>query len=523
MRLPPINPFDMTETPSTVTTFGDSITAGSNASDAAHRWTALLAAERGHTLNNQGIAGTVLQNSADSGGSARANNGRDTFVSRLLGGNASAYYVIQYGTNDLRYTAAPATLNLANFIVDYREILNGLAENGKSPRSITLGSPPWFPDAGYASGTTGFTGSNRTVHEQFVQAVADLAEEYGTKYADIYTYMRDGGTSGLIDTDQIHPTDAGHARIKAIYSANTTFPNPYAPVAGLALSSPGAAAMTATWTADPYAVGTEVQLGIRGTYAYPVLGTGGAGSYAFTGLTAGKYRGRIRSRYADGNYSPWAFQGTEVRVLAALNANELFKDSYTNEVPATLLDAHPGDVGDWTRIGNSTDTAQVSGVQTLRGPGSASKIAGYYIGSQAMGSGIYGEAVLSLKANVSGGQHSAQIILRTDPAAGSFTGLVAIFNGQNLRVLRIVSGTSTTLGTYSTSIPTTGDHTVRFEVQTNAQRIYLDGSLVLTTTDPESNLGAMGTGMGIRFQTGSSGAFSDASGVHVKSLSFGTL
>ncbi|MGO7089511.1 SGNH/GDSL hydrolase family protein [Rhizobium leguminosarum] len=202
--------------------FGDSITAGQVASDAAHQWLNIVATALGAgTPLNQGIPGTVLQNSNDSGGSPRANNGRDRYVADLLGANQREMAIIAYGFNDARYTGAPTTFNLAQYAMDYREILTGLIAGGYAANRICVVSPYYITDTGLATGSAGFTGQSRAVFLQFVAAAAAVAKEFGTYYVDAYAAMLAAGGDSLISGDNIHPTDAGHAVIAAAVRAAT--------------------------------------------------------------------------------------------------------------------------------------------------------------------------------------------------------------------------------------------------------------------------------------------------------------
>ncbi|NNH67839.1 SGNH/GDSL hydrolase family protein [Rhizobium laguerreae] len=202
--------------------FGDSITAGQVASDAAHQWLNIVSAALGAgTPLNQGIPGTVLQNSNDSGGSPLTNNGRDRYVADLLGANQREMAIIAYGFNDARYTAAPTTFNLAQYAMDYREILTGLIAGGYAANRICIVSPYYITDTGLATGSAGFTGQTRAVFQQFDAAAAALAKEFGVFYADAYAAMLAGGGASLISGDNIHPTDAGHAVIATAVRAAT--------------------------------------------------------------------------------------------------------------------------------------------------------------------------------------------------------------------------------------------------------------------------------------------------------------
>lgn len=209
-------PLPMPASVASVVGLGDSITVGQQASDAAHQWINLVsAALSAGTPLNQGIQGTVLQNSNDSGGAPRTNNGRDRYVSALLGTNKKEMAFVAYGFNDARYTGAPSTLNVANYTVDLREVVKGLLGGGYGPDRICIVSPYWISDTGLNTGSAGFTGQTRALFEQFVAAAASVAAEFGVYYADAYAAMRDNGGESLIYTDFIHPIDAGHAVIAA--------------------------------------------------------------------------------------------------------------------------------------------------------------------------------------------------------------------------------------------------------------------------------------------------------------------
>jgi lysophospholipase L1-like esterase len=215
-------PIPLPATVASVVGFGDSITVGQQASDAAHQWLNIVStAMSAGTPLNAGIAGTVLQNSNDSGGSPRANNGRDRYISALTGSNTREMVFVAYGFNDARYTAAPATLNVANYTIDLREVVLGLLGAGYPQDRICIVSPYWISDTGLNTGSAGFTGQTRVGFEAYVTAAASIATQYGLYYANVYAAMRDNGGASLIYTDDIHPIDAGHAVIAAAVLAAT--------------------------------------------------------------------------------------------------------------------------------------------------------------------------------------------------------------------------------------------------------------------------------------------------------------
>lgn len=212
--LPTMNQFGRA---GSVSGFGDSITVGQDATTVQGRWLNIVTAPMLTALTNNGISGTIMQNGNLSGGSPQANNGRDRYVATLTGAGKRDFVFILYGLNDLRYTAAPATINLTNFVIDYQEVITGLLGAGYTTDTIIIGSPPWIPDAGYSVGGAGFTGSNRTIHETYVDAVRQLAVDNDLFYAPVYEEMLANSPATLVSSDEIHPNDAGHAFIANVF------------------------------------------------------------------------------------------------------------------------------------------------------------------------------------------------------------------------------------------------------------------------------------------------------------------
>jgi lysophospholipase L1-like esterase len=199
--------------------FGDSITAGSAASAPERRWANLLAARLGARLDNRGISGTVLQGSADAGGTPRADNGLGRAARDLLSSERADLIAILYGFNDARYTAAPATLNHDGFQRDYSALLEQLFAAGYAAEAICLGSPPHIPDAGFAVGAEqGFGGQSRAEFQRYVGTVELVARDAGTYYAPVNERMGAHGADALLSPDHVHPNDAGHAAIAEAFA-----------------------------------------------------------------------------------------------------------------------------------------------------------------------------------------------------------------------------------------------------------------------------------------------------------------
>ena len=202
-------------------TFGDSITEGMSASAPEYRWADRLAALCGATLDNKGVAGTVMQQSPMADGLPKPNSGRARFARDLLGAARADSIAMLYGFNDARYIGAPLSFHHDNFVRDYREVLAGLFAAGYRPDAICLGSPPHIPDAGFAVGTPGFAGQSRDAFERYVGTVKSLAREARCFYAPVNERMRAEGGDSLISPDHVHPNDSGHEKIAAIFAEAT--------------------------------------------------------------------------------------------------------------------------------------------------------------------------------------------------------------------------------------------------------------------------------------------------------------
>lgn len=192
--------------------YGDSVTAGTGASDAAHAWRTLVAGARNWRVPiNRGTNNTVLQNSVQNSvavlGAAVSDNGRDQYAAKVLP-YESDYVLILYGLNDIRLN--DAGFSAANFQTDLGEIVDGIVSNGTPASQIVIGSPPYCKAYGSSSP---WDGGSAAKHAQYVAACAAVAASKGTRYVDVYQWMIDHGGDTLISADNLHPNDAGHAAI----------------------------------------------------------------------------------------------------------------------------------------------------------------------------------------------------------------------------------------------------------------------------------------------------------------------
>ena len=201
----------------TLSAFGDSITEGAGASATEHSWASRLALVLGARLINRGIGGTVMQATPIEDG--RGRNGVSRFRQDLLEEDRADCIAILYGYNDARYTADPTCFNVRAFQRDYRIVIEGLLGAGVARDRICLGSPPYPPDAAFERGGPGFTGQSRDGFERFVEAVRQLARDYGLFYAEVYETMARELDGTLASDDFLHPNDAGHQVIAAAFAS----------------------------------------------------------------------------------------------------------------------------------------------------------------------------------------------------------------------------------------------------------------------------------------------------------------
>ena len=205
--------------------FGDSITQALHIADPGTRWPHRLAQLLGARLDNRGRSGTVLQASPDASGQPRPGNGRQRYAADLLGGERADVIAILYGSNDARYTAAPRSFSLGNFMRDYRDMLAGLFAAGYAADAIVVGSPPPLPDAGFAVGAAdGFAGQSRAEFQRYAEAVKSLARAAGTYYAPVNERLGAADLESLILPDHVHPNADGHAVIAATFAEATRLP-----------------------------------------------------------------------------------------------------------------------------------------------------------------------------------------------------------------------------------------------------------------------------------------------------------
>lgn len=483
--------------------FGDSFIAGSNATAAANRLLNIVATALGAgTPLNKGIGGTVLQNSFNAGGSPAVNNGRDRFEADLLGANKREAVLIGYGGNDARYVAAPATLNVANYLIDYRQILNGLIVGGYDPAKIIICTPWWLSDVGLQTGNPGFFGQTRAGFEEFVNAAISVAREYGTWLCDTYAYFRDHGGASLVDTDNIHPANAGHAVLAEGILATSAIANIRTAPTNVVVTSPNAGEINVAFTGVEGAVSYTVQYGAEGAFFYTTTKDVTTASAFFNGVVGGSYRVRLRANFADGS-SRWIFASSAVAVVT----NPIFfSDTFTGDADTSLLD-HAPDLGQaWTtQTGHApASPARLSGAGRLYGTDAAN----VYRSASATSSNNQVTGYLECLSVVA----NDNVGVTTRASSSQQTYYFARYNRavSGWQLFRVVNGAAAQIGSNFADTWTTGLRTVRLKAvgTTISMLVDVGGGLVERVSATDNTI-TSGAGIGVRMagaiQTASTG------------------
>jgi lysophospholipase L1-like esterase len=487
-----------------ITVFGDSVAAGTNASTTANRWANILSTATGGTLSNNGISGTVLQNSNDSGGSPRTSNGRDRFVADLTGANLKAAVFIAYGYNDARYTGAPATFNVTAYQADYREILNGLLVLGYARADIYVGSPYYITTTGLSTGSTGFTGQTRSGYEAFVTAAAAVAAEYGVNYCDLYNPLNDAAYTAEVDGfDNIHPGDFGHWLIAKTFETRTlgytTTNTASAPsnVTGVAASG------QITASCDPVAGATSYEFVPVASYVDGSTTTDADGLNAVLTVADGTYRVKARAVFPSGNKSPWGFAASDTVVASVFLLDNFVGTNGTN------ITAHSPDTGGSWAVQSGFSPATPSKIQTNRLYTTTSS--GVYAnGATPPSADYYVEAVLFKVSTVAADNVGVAARMQSGATTLYFARWSETAAGWQL--FKTVAGASTQLGsTSSGTFAVSASHTLRLTCSGSTISASLDGSQIISVTDTDISTAGFA---GVRAAT----TQSSATGIHIESI-----
>lgn len=489
---PPVGPALITArlpaSVSTINFIGDSITFGVGASDNAHRWTTLVSTALGATETNNGISGTVLQNSRDASGAPRASNGRDRYKAAMTGANKKAMAVIAYGFNDARYTGAPDTLNSEWFYQDYHDMIIGLLEAGYDNSDIVIVSPYYISDTGLITGSTGFTGQTREQFSEFITVAQGFAEDFGLFYVNMYDYMANHGAEALIGPDFIHPTDAGHAIIAQGVLAATRV---YRPSVNIDIAtSPTIGQIDLTYSTD---TGGIVWDGVSYSITiFPVGNTLSIAGYDEThgyfetdnSLTSTDLRPGVYSAVLNPNYRGGSGYYTLVTgITVAAEANIFMADYFTSD-NGIAITAHTGELGaTWSlQTGNTPATpatiqdnmvwasASSDVYKTSATPPSADYwVEGHFV--------ISGNIVATDNVGVTG---------RASTSANTYYVARYSHSATAYQLLKVVAGAATVLGTdYVQAFDANDaqDHRIRLTMTGSTIKLTLDDTDRITVTD----------------------------------------
>jgi lysophospholipase L1-like esterase len=490
--------------------FGDSITYGYLAGatgqrlDPSQRWLDQVSGNLGAgTPLNQGINGTVLQDSNDASGSPRASNGRDRFVAALLGSNKKDGVFLAYGFNDARYTGAPSTFNVTQYGVQLRQVLSGLVMGGYALNKIVCVSPYYITDTGLTSGSSGFTGQTRTAFLAFWTEMQNAAKEYGVWFADTYNAMLSGGGSSLIDpTDNIHPLATGHSVITTAIMASTMQNARSAPTF---TATGGTTSFTYSITAVASATSYTLEYGADGSYAFSHTTTVTT-SGTVSSVAAGTYRVRVRANFSDGSSTPWAF--SSAITVAAASTGIFLQETFSGTPGTAITSLTPTTGGSWVaQTGYSPSSANAidSAGTGLYSPSAAGV---YQNGANPGVADYYVEAVLTFLTTLT--NDDVGIIGRADAAANTF--YFFRYKSGNWQLFKEVAGTATQLGTSQPDTWTSGTRTPRLTMTGTSITAAVGGtSISFTVTD--SAITAAGHA-GVRFGT----AQASGTGIHMTSI-----
>lgn len=195
------------------------------------------------------------------------------------------------------------------------------------------------------------------------------------------------------------------------------------------------------------------------------------------------------------------------------------EDSFVGQTPSVVLTDLPADLGAWARHSLSTGNAvTTTDGNAVRGPSSNSQFMVATIDAQPLADGVFVELDFLIRSNSA--QLTTYAVARASTSQLTF--IAAGYNGSAWRILKYVAGAVTVLGSYALTESIGATPVMRFEVQTGVQRLYRNDVLVLTTNEPDSGLGAFGTGLGVRMGAGSA-SWTSATGGQITGLRVGTL
>jgi lysophospholipase L1-like esterase len=189
--------------------FGDSITQGYNGSGVvADNWVALVASFVGWDAANLGIGGTTMERFINGSPSLYSMYVRS--VTEMPAKTAADKYIfLAYGINDVGYNTSDLTVT--QFTSDYRFVLDKAFAQGWQPKDIVLVNIYYCNEPLLFRNTDASTTGGRLA--AFNTAIKAMADEKGTRFIDINTFMKTNGAGYLLSADGVHPNNTGFAVI----------------------------------------------------------------------------------------------------------------------------------------------------------------------------------------------------------------------------------------------------------------------------------------------------------------------
>ncbi len=218
----PINPYQG----KTLYFFGDSITAGLNATSNTLHWTTRFCQYLRATQSNLAEQGSTMEHQIPYNPL-----GTDDMIDRI--GNIPVYnsltmglLTIAYGMNDWGSSGKWPNYNPTNYIADYTIVLNAAISNGWPVSKILIVSPSYILDAAstFFQDALGGAAPTRNGMLDFISAALTVSTTFNTKYCNTYNVFIPNTPSDLITAEGVHPNDAGHLLIaRTLYDYIVSF------------------------------------------------------------------------------------------------------------------------------------------------------------------------------------------------------------------------------------------------------------------------------------------------------------
>lgn len=169
---------------------GDSNTVGIGASDEANKWVTKICTGR-FIKENAGVNGSTVLDF------------KNAIANAWFGDGLTGLMTIGYGTNDIAQDiAANALYTVALFQERLDYCVNYLIESKNYTASkIAILSIPY---------QKALSAGNRTKALQYRDAAQVVATTYGCKFVELFESMEVVGNSLIVETDNVHFSDAGH-------------------------------------------------------------------------------------------------------------------------------------------------------------------------------------------------------------------------------------------------------------------------------------------------------------------------